>query len=148
MPGPRELELLNTVRDKVPPEVFAKAYSNPVSGTPAAVRDNRREAVRLLKEAGYDMRDQQFVSSKSGAPFTVEFLGNNPVFERIFLFYQPSLERLGITVAVRTVDEAQFENRLRSWDFDIITYGWPETQLPGNEPVSYTHLTLPTILLV
>ena len=137
LPGPRELELLNTVRDKVPPEVFAKAYSNPVSGTPAAVRDNRREAVRLLKEAGYDMRDQQFVSSKSGAPFTVEFLGNNPVFERIFLFYQPSLERLGIAVSVRTVDEAQFENRLRSWDFDIITYGWPETQLPGNELRDY-----------
>ena len=133
LPGPRELELLNTVRDKVPPEVFAKAYSNPVGGTPVAVRDNLREAVRLLKASGYDMRDQQFVNSKSGEPFTVEFLGNNPVFERVFLFYKPSLERLGITVSVRTVDEAQFENRLRSWDFDIITYGWPETQLPGNE---------------
>ncbi len=137
LPGPRELELLNTVRDKIPPEVFTKAYSNPVGGTPAAVRDNLREAVRLLKEAGYDMRDQQFVNSKSGEPFTVEFLGNNPVFERVFLFYKPSLERLGITVSVRTVDEAQFENRLRSWDFDIITYGWPETQLPGNELRDY-----------
>ena len=137
MPGPRELELLNTVRDKVPPEVFAKAYSNPVGGTPAAVRDNLREAVRLLKESGYDMRDQQFVNSKSGEPFTVEFLGNNPVFERVFLFYKPSLERLGITVSVRTVDEAQYENRLRSWDFDIITFAWPETQLPGNELRDY-----------
>ena len=85
------------------------------------MRDNLREAVRLLKESGYDMRDQQFVNSKSGEPFTVEFLGNNPVFERVFLFYKPSLERLGITVSVRTVDEAQYENRLRSWDFDIIT---------------------------
>jgi microcin C transport system substrate-binding protein len=137
LPGPRELELLNTVRDKVPSEVFTKAYANPVGGTPAAVRDNLREAVRLLKDAGYDMRDQQFVNSKSGEPFTVEFLGNNPVFERVFLFYKPSLERLGITVSVRTVDEAQFENRLRSWDFDIITYGWPETQLPGNELRDY-----------
>jgi len=137
LPGPRELELLNTVRDKVPPEVFAKAYSNPVGGTPAAVRDNLREAMRLLKESGYDMRDQQFVNSKSGEPFTVELLGNNPVFERVFLFYKPSLERLGITVSVRTVDEAQYENRLRSWDFDIITFAWPETQLPGNELRDY-----------
>ena len=137
LPGPRELELLNTVHDKVPPEVFAKAYSNPVGGTPAAVRDNLREAVRLLKESGYDMRDQQFVDSKSGEPFTVELLGNNPVFERVFLFYKPSLERLGITVSVRTVDEAQYENRLRSWDFDIITFAWPETQLPGNELRDY-----------
>ena len=54
--------------------------------------------MRLLKESGYDMRDQQFVNRKSGEPFTVEFLGNNPLFERVFLFYKPSLERLGITV--------------------------------------------------
>jgi len=137
LPSGRELELLDTVRDQIPADVFKKPYSNPVSGTPVAVRDNLREAVRLLKESGYDMRDQQFVNRKSGEPFTVEFLGNNPVFERVFLFYKPSLERLGITVSVRTVDEAQYENRLRSWDFDIITFAWPETQLPGNELRDY-----------
>ena len=38
---------------------------------------------------------------------------------------------------MRTVDEAQYENRLRSWDFDIITFAWPETQLPGNELRDY-----------
>ncbi len=137
LPSGRELELLDTVRGQIPADVFTKPYSNPVSGTPAAVRDNLREAVRLLKESGYDMRDQQFVNRKSGEPFTVEFLGNNPVFERVFLFYKPSLERLGITVSVRTVDEAQYENRLRSWDFDVITFAWPETQLPGNEQRDY-----------
>jgi microcin C transport system substrate-binding protein len=137
LPGPGELALLEPMHDKVPPEVFTTAYSNPVSGTPTAVRNNLREAVRLLKEVGYDMREQQFVNSKTGEPFTVEFLGNNPVFERVFLFYKPSLERLGITVSVRTVDEAQYENRLRNWDFDIITYGWAETQLPGNELRDY-----------
>ena len=137
LPSGPEFELLNMVRDQIPADVFKKPYSNPVNGTPAAVRDNLREAVRLLKESGYDMRDQQFVNSKSGEPFTVEFLGNNPVFERVFLFYKPSLERLGITVSVRTVDEAQYENRLRSWDFDIITFAWPETQLPGNELRDY-----------
>ena len=137
LPNGRELELLDAVRDQISADVFKKPYSNPVSGTPAAVRDNLREAVRLLKESGYDMRDQQFVNRKLGEPFTVEFLGNNPVFERVFLFYKPSLERLGITVSVRTVDEAQYENRLRSWDFDIITFAWPETQLPGNELRDY-----------
>ena len=53
------------------------------------------------------------------------------------MFYKPSLERLGITVSVRTVDEAQYENRLRSWDFDIITYAWGESLLPGNEQRGY-----------
>ena len=136
-PTGRELELLETVRDKVPAEVFKRAYSNPVGGDPAAVRGNMREAVRLFKEGGYEVRDQKLVDVRTSEPFTVEFLGNNPVFERVFLFYKPSLERLGITVSVRTVDEAQYENRVRSWDFDIITLVWPETRLPGNELRDY-----------
>ena len=137
LPSPRELALLDKVRDKVPPEVFKSAYTNPVGGNSTAVRNNLREAIRLFKEAGYDVRDQQLVDSKTGEPFTVEFLGNNPMFERVFLFYKPSLERLGITVAVRTVDEAQYENRLRGWDFDVTTFAWRETQMPGNELRDY-----------
>jgi microcin C transport system substrate-binding protein len=93
--------------------------------------------VRLLKEAGYDFRDQQLVNTKTGEQFTVELFGNNPMFERVFLFYKPSLERLGMAVTVRTVDEAQFENRLRTWDFDITTFAWRESQHPGNELRDY-----------
>ena len=59
LPTGRELELLETVRDKVPPELFKKPYTNPVNGTPEEVRDNLREAARLLREAGYEVRDQQ-----------------------------------------------------------------------------------------
>ena len=55
----RSSEILETVRDKVPPEVFTTPYTNPVGGNPEAVRDNLREAMRLLKEAGYEVRDQQ-----------------------------------------------------------------------------------------
>jgi microcin C transport system substrate-binding protein len=137
LPTGRELELLNKVRDEVPAEVFNKAYTNPLSGSPAAVRSNLRAAVRLFKEAGYDVHNQQLVNRKTGEPFTVEFLANAPIFERVFLFYKPSLERIGITVSVRTVDEPQYENRLRSWDFDIITYAWGESLLPGNEQRGY-----------
>ena len=53
------------------------------------------------------------------------------------MFYKPSLERIGITVTVRTVDEAQYENRLRNWDFDIITAAWGESLSPGNEQRGY-----------
>jgi microcin C transport system substrate-binding protein len=137
LPTGRELELLDTVRDKVPAELFKKVYSNPVGGNPAAVRNNLREAVRLFGEAGYDVRNQQLVDRKTGEPFTVELLANAPIFERVFLFYKPSLERLGITVSVRTVDQAQYENRLRSWDFDIVTFAWGESLLPGNEQRGY-----------
>ena len=58
-------------------------------------------------------------------------------FERVFLFYKPALDRLGITVTVRTVDDAQYENRLRNFDFDIITQGWAESLSPGNEQRGY-----------
>ena len=136
-PSGKELELLETVRDKVPPEVFKKPYSNPVNGTSEQIRDNLREAVRLFNEAGYEVRDQQLVNSKTGEQFAVEFLAEDPSFERVFLFYKPSLDRLGMNVSVRTVDEAQFENRLRSWDFDIITMAWGESLSPGNEQRGY-----------
>ena len=137
LPEARELEILETVRDKVPPEVFTTPYSNPASGNPQAVRGNLREAVRLFKETGYEVRDGKLVSSKTGEPFTVEFLADDPSFERVFLFYKPSLDRLGVTVAVRTVDDAQYENRLRNWDFDIITASWGESLSPGNEQRGY-----------
>jgi microcin C transport system substrate-binding protein len=133
VPTGRELEILETVRDKVPAEVFTAPYTNPVNGNPEAVRTNLREAVRLLREAGYEIRNRQLVNVKTGEPLSVEFLAEDPSFERVFLFYQPSLDRLGIGVTVRTVDEAQYENRLRNWDFDIITHSWGESLSPGNE---------------
>jgi microcin C transport system substrate-binding protein len=133
VPTGRELELLETVRDKVPADLFTKPYTNPVNGSPDKVRNNLREAIRLLKEAGYEIRDQQLANVKTGEQYAVELLAEDPSFERVYLFYKPSLERLGMNVTVRTVDEAQFENRVRSWDFDIITMMWQESLTPGNE---------------
>ncbi len=137
LPKGRELELLDSVRDKVPPELFSKPYTNPVGGGQTEMRVNMREAIRLFREAGYDVRDQQLVNAKTGEQFAVEMLANTPSFERVFLFYKPALERLGIAVSVRTVDEAQYESRLRAWDFDMITYIWRESLLPGNEQRDY-----------
>ena len=133
LPQGRELAILEPLRDKVPPEVFTTAYTNPVGGTPEKVRANLREATRLLREAGYEVRNQKLVNAKTGEPFAVEMLSEDPNVERYILFYKPSLERLGITVNVRTVDDPQYENRLRNWDFDIIVAAWPESLSPGNE---------------
>jgi len=137
LPAGRELELLEALRDKVPPEVFTKPYTNPVNGNPEAVRNNQREAMRLLKQAGYEVRDQQLVKAKTGEPYAIEFLSEGSLFERIFLSYKPSLDRLGIATTVRTVDEVQYENRLRSRDFDIIAAAWPVLLTPGNELRGY-----------
>jgi microcin C transport system substrate-binding protein len=138
-PSGLELEILETVRDQVPPEVFTTEYKNPVNGNPEAVRANLREAIRLLREAGFEVRNQKLVNTKTGEPLTVELLNmsSDANFERLLLFYKPSLERLGITVTVRNVDEAQYENRERNWDYDIVTTNWGESLSPGNEQREY-----------
>jgi microcin C transport system substrate-binding protein len=137
LPEGRELEILETVRANVPSEVFTTAYTNPVGGSPEAVRDNLREALRLFKEAGYEVRDRKLVDAKTGTQFALELLDEDPSFERVMLFYKPSLERLGIAVSVRTIDPTQYENRLRTWDFDVVVSSWPESLSPGNEQREY-----------
>ena len=75
LPEGEELKILETVRDKVPPEVFTTPYTNPVGGNSENVRNNLREAVRLLKEAGYEVRDRKLVEYKEPASrLRVEFL--------------------------------------------------------------------------
>jgi microcin C transport system substrate-binding protein len=56
-----------------------------------------------------------------------------PAFERVMLYYKPALERLGMTISVRTIDASQYENRMRQWDFDIVVASWGESLSPGNE---------------
>jgi microcin C transport system substrate-binding protein len=132
LPEGQELQILDSLRDKVPPELFTTPYQNPVGGNPENVRNNLREAARLLKEAGFEIRDRKLVDSK-GQPVSVEILSSDEGNERIVLFYKPSLERLGITVNVRKVDDVQYQNRLRSFDFDIVTHVWGQSLSPGNE---------------
>jgi len=136
LPEGQELAILETVRDKVPAEVFTKPYRNPVGGDPEAVRANLRESMRLLKEAGYEIKDRKLVDA-SGKPVTVEILVQDPAYERIALFYKPSLERIGVTTSIRIVDDAQYENRKRKFDYDIIIDSWGESLSPGNEQREY-----------
>jgi microcin C transport system substrate-binding protein len=132
LPEGKELEILQAMRDKVPAEVFTTAYQNPVGGNPEAVRANLRESAKLLKEAGFQVRDQKLVDS-TGKPVTVEILVQDPSSERIALFFKPSLERIGVTTSIRVVDDAQYQNRVRGFDFDMIIDQWGESLSPGNE---------------
>ena len=132
LPQGQELQILESLRDKVPAELFTTAYKNPVGGNEEAARSNLREAARLLKEAGFDNRDRKLVDPK-GQPVTVEFLTSDEGDERGMLFYKPYLERLGMTVTIRRVDSVQYQNRVRNFDFDIVTAGWGQSISPGNE---------------
>lgn len=132
LPEGKELEILESLRDKVPPEVFTTPYKNPVNDTPESIRGNLREADRLLREAGWEVKSGRRVNAR-GEPLSVELLSSSPNDERVFLPYKSVLERLGIVVSVRTVDDVQYTNRTRSFDFDITTAVWPQSLSPGNE---------------
>jgi len=137
LPQGKELEILESVRGQVPPEVFTATYKNPVFDKEESVRGNLRQAAKLLREAGYEVRDGKLVNAKTGEPFTIEFLIASPSFDRIILFYGEDLKRLGIQFTVRQVDVSQYQNRVRSRDFDAIVSGWGQSLSPGNEQYEY-----------
>jgi microcin C transport system substrate-binding protein len=132
LPQGAELQILEPLRDKVPPEVFTTPYQNPVGGSPENVRNNLREALRLLKEGGFEIKNQKLIDP-AGKPITAEILVQDPASERIALFYKPSLERIGVPTSVRVIDDVQYQNRLRSFDFDVIIDQWGQSLSPGNE---------------
>jgi len=136
LPEGRENEILEGVKDKVPASVFTTPYANPVNDSPEAVRANLREAVRLLREAGYELKGGQMVD-KSGTPLTVEFLEFQNTFERVILPFSAQLKLIGIGATLRVIDQAQYQNRIRNFDFDITTTGWGESLSPGNEQREY-----------
>ena len=136
LPQGEELKILEPLRDKVPPEVFTTPYANPVAGTSENVRANLREGMRLMAAAGYELRDHKQVHVRTGEGLSVEILSvtSDPLgTERFSLFYKSALARLGIDATVRSVDDVQYENRLRDFDFDIIIATWPQSLSPGNE---------------
>ena len=137
LPEGEELRILEGLRDRVPPEVFTTPYTNPVGGGTEAVRGNLLAATRLLKEAGFVVRNQKLVDQRTGEQLRVEFLIDDPTYEPFVLFYQAPLERLGIAVTVRAVDDVQYQNRVRQFDFDIVIASWLESLSPGNEQREY-----------
>jgi microcin C transport system substrate-binding protein len=136
LPKGKELEILETVRAKVPPEVFTTEYKNPVFDTQESRRTNLLQAAKLFREAGYSVKDGRLVNA-AGEVFSIEFLINSPTFERVILFYVEDLKRLGVQFNIRQVDASQYQNRIRSRDFDAIVAGWGQSLSPGNEQRDY-----------
>lgn len=132
LPEGKELEVLDSVKDLVPPSVFTTPYTNPVSGDPQKLRANLRTALTLLTEAGYKLEGRQLLDP-NGQPFSFEILLNGPTIEAIAQNLVTNLAQIGITTTIRTVDSPQFINRARSFDYDIIYSGWVQSYSPGNE---------------
>jgi microcin C transport system substrate-binding protein len=136
LPSPEELSILEPLKDKLPPEVFTTAFTNPVNNTPQERRKNLREAQAFLAEAGWNAEakgNARVLKNAKGETLTLDFLLYSPAFERIALPYKEQLNLLGIAVNIRTVDLSQYERRTQDFDYDIIVGSWAQSLSPGNE---------------
>ncbi|NTE85124.1 extracellular solute-binding protein [Agrobacterium rubi] len=137
LPQGKELEILNGLKDQIPPDVFTTEFRNPVGGDPAKLRDNLRKAVGLMKEAGYELRGNRMVNAKTGQQLDIEILSDSPGLERTILPYIQNLKKIGINATIRSVDASQYTNRVRSFDFDMIMKVWATAPNPGNEQADF-----------
>ena len=137
LPTEEELAILNPYRDKLPEEVFTQEYSVPTTDGSGQIRDNLETAFGLLKEAGWEIQDNKLTHTESGEVMEIEFLLGSPGFERIISPFIQNLNRVGITASIRTVEPAQYLNRAREKDYDMIVATFPQSLSPGNEQRNY-----------
>ena len=136
LPSAAELALLEPYRAQLPARLFTEEFQNPKTDGSGNNRDNIRRAQRLLAEAGWTVKDGKLVNAK-GERFTLEFLMFERSFERITEPYIRNLERLGIAATMRIVDLSTWENRVRGFDFDVVTRRYSMSQTPGVELRSF-----------
>ncbi|HXV25748.1 MAG TPA: extracellular solute-binding protein [Alphaproteobacteria bacterium] len=132
LPEGEELDILEKFRGRIPEEVFTTPYELPSTDGSGNNRENLRKAAQLLKEAGWSVRDGRLLNEQ-GQPFEFEILLSSADFERIAQPFAQSLKRLGIDARVRTVDPAQYQNRMENFDYDMTVEVFPQSLSPGNE---------------
>ncbi|WP_370156788.1 extracellular solute-binding protein [Ferrovibrio sp.] len=132
LPSPAELALLEPWRGRIPPEVFTTEYRPPVADGSGRNRANLMRAQALLREAGWQVKDGRLADAE-GRPFELEFLLYEPGFQRIVLPFMRNLELIGIRPTIRIVDITAFENRMRSFDFDVVGRRFAQPLTPGVE---------------
>ncbi len=137
VPQGQELAILEKFRGQIPDAVFTTEYDPPRYDGSGNIRDGLRAALKLLKAAGWTFKGEKLVNDETGQPFEFEILLDNPQFERIVLPFADNLKRMGITARVRTVDTAQYERRMETFDFDMTIVLFPESLSPGNEQREY-----------
>ncbi len=133
----RERALLTPFADAVRPDVLAGTWSPPATDGSGRDRASLRKALALLEAAGYELKGTTLRARGSGRPFGFEIMVTSRDEERLALALSSNLARAGITAQVRLVDAVQYDQRLLSFDFDMIEYRWEQSLSPGNEQSFY-----------
>ncbi|MBF0137002.1 MAG: ABC transporter substrate-binding protein [Magnetococcales bacterium] len=138
-PSPEELALLEPFRNQLDPVVFQDVLRPPSTLPPHSLRDNLRQAMALLKEAGWKMGPNGILLNAEGKPFEVDALLGMQAFERVLGPYAENLRKLGIRLNYRTVDLSLYQRRLENFDFDLIVGTYGQSLSPGNEQRGFWH---------
>ena len=120
VPSGKELDLLNSYIELLPQKLFQEEYNPPKTDGSGFMRKELQDATKLLQDAGWELKEGKLINKESGNKFEFELLLVSPAFERIVLPFKDNLAKLGIDVSVRTIDSAQYQNRLDGFDFDMI----------------------------
>ncbi|MDA1099057.1 MAG: extracellular solute-binding protein [Proteobacteria bacterium] len=136
-PSSAELALLAPYRDSLPKEVFTQAYTPPATDGSGRLRGNLHTARKLLAQAGWHVKNLHLVHDNGGKPFRFEIMLLRRSNEKLALHLARNLAKLGIEVAVRTVDTPQYQQRANTYDFDAMIYLWDPSLSPGNEQAFY-----------
>ena len=135
-PSPAERSLLGNLGVPVPQEALGPAYLPPKSDGSGQIRDKLEEAGKLLDRAGWTIKNGVRVNAK-GEPLKLEILNFEPAFERVTAPFVKNLQTLGIDASMRMVDPAQYQRRLKNFDYDITTERYTMRDTPGVELRSY-----------
>jgi peptide/nickel transport system substrate-binding protein len=128
-----EQALLAPYRGEVKQAIMDGSFALPVSDGSGQNREGRIEALALLAEAGYELRDGTLVDKRTGEPLAFEILAATRAEERLLLTYARALKQVGIDARIRQVDSAQYQRRKQIYDFDMIQQDWAVSLSPGNE---------------
>ncbi|MBZ9666841.1 extracellular solute-binding protein [Pseudomonas sp. LMG 31766] len=137
-PEGAEWLLLSPHRDKLPARLFTEAPTQPVTDGRGIPRETLRRALGLLADAGWKPAGQELRNAR-GQRLEFEIMLVNPSLERILQPYTANLASIGIRANLRTVDRAQYKQRLDQFDYDMILLTLPQTLSPGLEQSLYFH---------
>ena len=137
LPNEAEIELLRRLAKQGRLEVEEGWLVTPVPEPPSAkgadgLRQNLREAKKLLQEAGWSLRDGRLVNAR-GEPFEFEILISQRNWERVIAPFARNLEKLGVRVSTRVSDASLYKKRLDNYDYDMMVHWYLSGQNPGNE---------------
>ncbi len=135
-PTPAELELLLPYKDQLDPAVFGDFVTMPITDASGNVREQMRQAVKLLKKSGWELKNG-IMQDKEGNPLKLTFVSASAVHQKNYASFQENLKRIGIDLTIQLLDQNQYVDKVRNFDYDLMYTYLSQSSNPGNEQRNY-----------